>query len=505
MEGGGGGDPEVSVATQEFESSLREEKAAKKELEEAEEAAPGWMSNFPSSVLRSAVGSLEKAAAPHRTSPERDAAAGRMDDGSRGRQRGRRERPPQEEQEHGRKGHGHGHGQGKDGAAATAGVAPQASHLVGKEREGTTDDVMLKRLESQFSTALTDAEKLRRRAALQRAEAKKASQEHRGGSSAAPESCGLTSCVKAAAAHPSASQEARARMGISGGKGLSEGDKSLLGALFSKNTVIHKVSTDEGALQRLIKRQMGVVTGKIALTAQKVHRSNRPAKGGEEGLRQEDFKRQESVAATRQAARQLLKVLHGSKDPWLVKTLKHIASDAAQIDEAKGRIDRIKEGGVMEPCSVEIEGLPKCATHRQSAKEAEEREKQEAARLLQHTLDLAAAAKKKVQEGETRRRRLPASVQAQLAAAAKIVEGGGKRKKTHVAAPAKLVRTPEEAKDVPSSWFSAKDQEEAVPGAKAGHQTAGRAQNGSRKGAKGESGVVGELGRDVVRDLSQLF
>jgi len=345
LSGTGGRDPEVSVATQEFDRSLREETAAKKELEEAEEAAPGWMSNFPSSVLRSTVGTIERAAVPHSfgdmpgqggrddTTPSHVTDVASREHATSGRgSRGRHQQHHDQQQE-----------SSPHSSSAPSRHSLDHGNAEKKHQRLTkeTDDAMLRSLETRFSHAMEEARALRRRAALQRAEAKKATSNNPPSDSAArsgPEACGLTSCVEATSAPLSGEAKggsAEGKIGEGGSK-LDKEDQSLLGALFSQNTVLHTVKKDTGALKKLVNQQVRELTERVADTASRVAEADKKGgekggKGGEVSIREADLKKQESLAATQQAAGQLLRILHTSKDPWLVKTMKKVALDAAKV------------------------------------------------------------------------------------------------------------------------------------------------------------------------------
>ena len=51
-------DPTVAVAAKNFEASTAAVEAARKQLEEVEDNVPGWMSQFPPSLLKDTVNSL---------------------------------------------------------------------------------------------------------------------------------------------------------------------------------------------------------------------------------------------------------------------------------------------------------------------------------------------------------------------------------------------------------------------------------------------------------------
>ena len=53
-------DPTVAVATKNFEASTAAVDAARKQLEEVEDNVPGWMSQFPPSLLKDTVNSLAR-------------------------------------------------------------------------------------------------------------------------------------------------------------------------------------------------------------------------------------------------------------------------------------------------------------------------------------------------------------------------------------------------------------------------------------------------------------
>jgi hypothetical protein len=345
LSGAGGRDPEVSVATQEFDRTLREETAAKKELEEAEEAAPGWMSNFPSSVLRSTVGTIERAAVPH-SFGDRPGQGGRDDTAPAQRADvASRKHVPSGRGSRGRHQQHHDQQQESSPQSSSEPSRHTIDHgdAVKKHQRPTkeADDAMLRSLEARFSHAMDEARALRRRAALQRAEAKKATSNSPPSDSAARSgsgACGLTSCVEAMPASlPEEAKRGSAEGKIGGGGSkLDRQDQSLLGALFSQNTVLHTVKKDTGALKKLVNQQVRELTERVADTASRVAEADKEGgekggKGGEESIREADLKKQESLAATQQAAGQLLRILHTSKDPWLVKTMKQVALDAAKV------------------------------------------------------------------------------------------------------------------------------------------------------------------------------
>jgi hypothetical protein len=304
--------PEVAMAKTEFEKSIQEETRARKELEEAERDVPGWMTQFPVGILTQAVAHVEKAI------PRSQLQAVHED------KQPPNEAMPAHDQQHTTNNFLQPHtsaepkqlGKGKIGGAS--------------ESKESSSDVLLKHLENDFAAALSEAATLRRKAALQRAQAK----------SAEGERCGLASCVHEPEKRKLASQvklqfEARRTLGArsaSAKSGLTRDDKKLLGQLFEHNTVLHTVSTEKNEVANQVKRQVQESTHKLVATAKAVLLKDAVADAAKQAhLRKLDLKEQESRAAMTQAAAQLLRIMHGSNDPWLVKTLQHIAKDAAQV------------------------------------------------------------------------------------------------------------------------------------------------------------------------------
>ena len=306
--------PEVAIARTEFEKSLKEEQRARAELEAAEQDVPGWMSQFPAGILRQAVSTVENSIP---TSAVLEKQSEEVD---------RKLIVNQGQQQHQPTEINSSSNQSPQKPVPTAQVAaPPATSKVQH-----SDDTLLGRLEQDFAAALSEATILRRKAALHRAEAKLAEGD-----------CGLSSCVHEPAQHTSSDEikalakQKLARRAAAGG-GLTEKDKQLLGELFKRNTVLHKVSTEKQVLAKQVKRQVHEATRKLVATAKAVLQRDAAAQARAEhaqiaGVRKQDLKRQESRAAMTQAASQLLRLLHGSNDPWLVKTLKHIAKDAAKV------------------------------------------------------------------------------------------------------------------------------------------------------------------------------
>jgi hypothetical protein len=351
--------------------SAGSEQEAEKELQAVEDNVPGWMTQFPSSVLTDTLRVMDQQAKLAEALPEKKLV--RADGAA---------RPTPEVAVDPARGT---HPAGSALQAATSGMAASGESVspaemerrvlergtavaVGKAKnqssggEKTENDPVLAQEAGRLAADL-------RRAAHLRALAAAASGPRAASPKAAADSndAGKRSIPSKIQGDAVSGALPKPEIATLGGKEAKE-----LGSLFGLNTVMHKLGSETKALQQAI------VSGKVpqqlfptptAVVAERRaaarRRQSEKRLEAQAQAKEADLAESEGRAALEEAAKQLLAKLPASdKDPWLRTTLAKIARQAGTLKLPRDELARLSGAHSQEPCSVKLGRLPACATHR---------------------------------------------------------------------------------------------------------------------------------------------
>lgn len=360
--------PEVTAAQHAFIASEKSAQAAEKELEEVENDVPGWMSQLPPSMLKDTVRQLTRRIQPQSEAPKPVTTAGPAAPVA------------------------HPSTASRAQSASLPAKSLPAKHTSKSSVPGLNTemkhDSKLQDLDSELTQIMAKARALKSAAKLAKAKA------------VAKKISGSKQEQDAAAGRTIHRKESK-------GSGLNAVEKKELGELFGLNTVLKSITR---ARQETLKLEhpndpnykppppplSPAQRKREEAAAAKAHAAKLKR------LKDEDMARAEGKAALAQAARVLLRQLHGNRDKWLRKTLHNIASNAASVEADKQGIRELRHavGSSHGGRQTQLSGVAKAALQaaartktqrRVSSTEAatEEREKGEANRLLDHMLRMA--------------------------------------------------------------------------------------------------------------------